>query len=104
MDTKDFDVEIDDLDETEETKKTEAQDWWESVVDWIANHKLICCLSVIGIPILLIWFGAKLFSTTDTVEVEKLPDPTIMDKFDRIPVKETSFTEYEYVLKPEYRD
>ena len=104
MDTKDFDVDLDDLDETEETKKVEAQNWWESVVDWIANHKLICCLSVIGIPILLIWFGAKLFSTTDTVEVEKLPDPTIMDKFDRIPVKETSFTEYEYVLKPEYRD
>ena len=104
MDTKDFDVDLDDLDETEDEKKAEAQDWWEGVVDWIANHKLICCLSVIGIPILLIWFGAKLFSTTDTVEVEKLPDPTIMDKFDRIPVKETSFTEYEYVLKPEYRD
>ena len=95
MDTKDFDVEIDDLNETEDEKKAEAADWWESVVDWIANHKLICCLSVIGIPILLIWFGAKLFSTTDTDEVEKLPDPTIMDKFDRIPAKETSFTEYE---------
>lgn len=101
---KDVDVTIDDLDETESEKKEEAQDWWESVVDWIANHKLICCLSVIGIPIILIWFGAKLFSSTETVEIEKLPDPTIMDKFDKIPVSEISHTTYEYVLKDEYRN
>ena len=94
-------LELEEL-EVEDTKQ-EKKDWWVSVIDWAANHKLICCLSVIGIPIILIWFGAKLFSTTETVEVEKLPDPTILDKYDRIPVAEHSMTEYAYVLKDEYK-
>ena len=77
---------------------------WLKIAQWIGEHKVICIVSLIGLPILLVWLGAKIFSKTNTVTVEKLPDPTIMDKYDRIPVTEHSYIDYEYVLKPEYKN
>ena len=77
---------------------------WDKVVNWIGEHKTLCIVSVIGLPIVLVWIGAKAFSKTNTVEVEKLPDPTIMDRYDRIPKSSTENIEYKYVLKPEFRE
>lgn len=98
--------EEDDIEMDKTIEVTPSTDTWSRITNWIGNHKIACVCSVIGAPILLVWLGAKIFSKTitETVEVEKVPDPTIMDKYDRVPIAEHTYTEYNYVLKDEYRN
>lgn len=98
-DVVDFD---DDLETETEPEKEKSK--FEKALDWAKNHKIASIAGAVGTVVASIFVGGKLFSKTKTVEVEKLPDPTIMDKYDRIPVEEHSYTDYKYVLKPEYRD
>lgn len=84
----------------EETEKSK----YEKALDWAKDHKATVIAGGVGALIASVFVGAKAFSKTNTVEVEKAPDPTIMDKYDRIPVEEHSYTDYKYVLKPEYQD
>ena len=91
-----------DKDDTIQVEKEKSK--FEKALDWARDHKGLAIASVIGAPIALLWIGAKAFSKTETVTVEKLPDPTIMDRYDRIQVEEHSYTDYKYVLKPEYRN
>lgn len=75
---------------------------WDKVMDWVASHKAIVICSVIGLPILAFVLGWKLLSKTTEVEVQ--PEPGLMDRYDAIPVRTMSTTEYEYQLKPEFID
>lgn len=92
----------DELNDTQET--VEDKSWYEKTLDWAKDHKVASIAGVIGGAVISTWIGAKIFSKKTVVEVEKLPDPTIMDKYDLIPVEEHTYTDYKYVLKPEYRD
>lgn len=89
---------------TQETETTEKSSKYEKALDWAKDHKVTVIAGGVGALIGSVFVGAKAFSKTNTVEVEKAPDPTIMDKYDRIPVEEHSYTDYKYVLKPEYQD
>lgn len=82
----------------------EDKSWYDKAIDWARDHKVGAIAGVIGGAVVSTWIGAKAFSKKTVVEVEKLPDPTIMDKYDRIPVEEHTYTDYKYVLKPEYRE
>lgn len=73
---------------------------WDKVCNWIADHKIVVICSVIGLPILAFVLGCKLLSKTTEVEVQ--PEPGLMDRYDAIPVRTMSTTEYEYQLKPEF--
>lgn len=96
------DCEVDDFDLETEPEKEKSK--FEKALDWAREHKIASIAGAVGTVVASVFVGGKLFSKTKTVEVEKLPDPTIMDKYDRIPVEEHSYTDYKYVLKPEYRD
>ena len=98
-------VDIDEIKEvSDEVEETTEKTAYEKVIDWAKDHKTATVIGAIGAVAASVFVGGKIFSKTNTVEVEKLPDPTIMDKYDRIPVEEHSYTDYKYVLKPEYRD
>ena len=94
----------DDYEKDDTIQVSKEKSKFEKALDWAKDHKKAVIASVIGAPIALLWIGAKAFSKTETVTVEKLPDPTIMDRYDRVPVEEHSYTDYKYVLKPEYRN
>ena len=96
-DVDDVDDDIIEVTKSEETK-------FDKVVNWVKNHKAASIAAGVGAFFTSMFIGAKAFSKTKTVEVEKLPDPTIMDKYDRIPVDETTYVNYKYVLKDEYND
>jgi len=85
--------EYDDLDDI----PVKEDNLWDKIVEWIAGHKVLFIVTVIGLPVLLFVLGAKLFSKT--VEVEKLPDPTVMDRFDCVPQDMTTYTTYKFVPK-----
>ena len=107
---KNYDVVDDDLedvvdiDEIESEEETAEKSVFDKAIDWAKDHKVAAIAGAVGTVLGSVFIGAKAFSKTNTVEVEKLPDPTIMDKYDRIPVEEHSYTEYKYVLKDEYND
>jgi len=82
----------------EETEKSK----YEKALDWAKDHKVGVIAGGVGAVIVSVFVGAKAFSKT--TEVEKAPDPTIMDRYDKIPVEEHSYTDYKYVLKPEYQE
>ena len=86
----------DDDEVVEESKLTKVLNWAKK------NKKGLIIGGVAGLVGTLL--GGKLFSKTETKEVIKEPDPTIMDKYDRIPVEEHSFIDYQYVLKDEYKN
>lgn len=94
---------VDDDDDVIEVSRPE-EDKFDKVVNWVKENKVKAALAGVGAFLGSMFLGAKAFSKTKTVEVEKLPDPTIMDKYDRIPVDETTYTNYKYVLKDEYND
>ena len=105
--TDDIDDILDDFEEDdllEETEPEKEKSKFEKAIDWIKDHKAASIAGAAGTVLASLFVGGKLFSKTKTVEVEKLPDPTIMDMYDRIPVEEHSYTDYKYVLKDEYRD
>lgn len=86
--------------DNEEEFEFEPETKWDKVLNWVAAHKVLVCCTVIGLPILAFVLGWKLLSKT--TEVEVLPEPGLMDKYDAIPVRTMSTTEYEYQLKPEF--
>ena len=90
------------VNDTQDT--VEDKSWYDKAIDWARDHKVRAIAGVIGGAVVSTWIGAKAFSKKTVVEVEKLPDPTIMDKYDRVPVEEHTYTDYKYVLKPEYRE
>ena len=91
------DINLDDEDEVIEDEKP-----WKKFLDWIKNHKKEVAIGA-GATTLGLVLG-NVLKKPEIKEVEKLPDPTIMDKYDRIPVEEHTYTDYKYVLKPEYQD
>jgi len=95
-----YDEEVNDTQET----TVEDKSWYEKTLDWARDHKVASIAGVIGGAVISTWIGAKAFSKKTVVEVEKLPDPTIMDKYDKIPVEEHTYIDYKYVLKPEYQE
>lgn len=94
-----YDENVNDTQNTVEDKS-----WYDKAIDWARDHKVGAIAGVIGGAVVSTWIGAKAFSKKTVVEVEKLPDPTIMDKYDRVPVEEHTYTDYKYILKPEYRE
>ena len=97
-------LDIDDIDKIETSEQTVEKSTYEKIIDWASEHKVAAIAGAAGAVIGSVFLGGKLFSKTNTVEVEKLPDPTIMDKYDRVPVEEHSYIDYKYVLKDEYKD
>lgn len=96
---EDYDLNEDVIDnETVEEKKP-----IDKVLDWVKGHKKELIIGSVAGTIGTI-LGAKALSKTEIKEVEVAPDPTIMDKYDRIPVEEHSYVDYKYVLKKEYRE
>lgn len=93
---------IDDVDVVNDTPDTEKRTI-DKVLDWAKDHKKELIVGSVATAIGTI-LGAKCLSKTEIKEVEKLPDPTIMDKYDRVPVEEHAYIDYKYVLKPEYRE
>ena len=87
--------EYDDNDVVEVASVDEPKlDWWTRTLLWAKDHKVIVCCSIIGLPLLAIILGGKIFSKT--IEVEKQPDPTIWDNYDPVPVRSYTTTEFEY--------
>ena len=74
--------------------------WWEKTCHWIYCHKWVAIGTVIGIPVLLFIIGAKCFGKTVVSE----PVDSNLDHYQAIPSKTISTTEYEWELKPEYRN
>lgn len=93
---------IDDVNDVNDTPETEKRTV-DKILDWAKDHKKELIVGSVAGAIGTI-LGAKALSKTEIKEVEKLPDPTIMDKYDRVPVEEHSYIDYKYVLKPEYRE
>lgn len=97
----DFDTEVDEDGVAREVKKEDQEkDWFDSLLDWCGEHKIAVCLSLIGLPLFLIWFGARCFSThtTETEQIE-VKEPTPFDDLTPVPVKTTTTTTYEWVPK-----
>lgn len=92
-------IEVAPIQEDEEFE-FEPETKWDKVLNWVAAHKVLVCCTVIGLPILAFVLGCKIFSKT--VEVEVQPEPGLLDKYDAIPVRTMTTTEYEYQLKPEF--
>lgn len=95
-----YDDNVQDYEINEEGYAVQPKTWYEKGLDWCKEHKLIVCLSVIGLPVIAAFAGAKLFGKTKIVEKE--PDPTIFDRYNQVPVRTMTTTEFEYVLKDEY--
>ena len=79
----------------------EEKSWYDKAIDWAKDHKVGAIAGVIGGAVVSTWIGAKAFSKKTVVEVEKLPDPTIMDKYDRVPVEEHTYTDYKEMISAE---
>ena len=94
------DYEIDDFDEFDD--EPIKLSWYEKAINWAAGHKTAVCASVIGLPILLICLGAKMFSKTETVEVA--PDPSVLERYNLCPKETIATTTYEWILKEESKD
>ena len=92
--------EIEDLEEDAKEEKST----YDKIVDWARDNKGLAIAGAVGTVVISALVGGKIFSKTNVVEKQIMPDPTIMDKYDRVPVKESSYIDYQYVLKPEYRD
>lgn len=86
-----FEEEIDDLDEI----PVHELSLWQRILQFVAEHKILSIVTVIGLPVLMFIIGAKCCSKT----VEKLPDPTLMDKFDLVPKDCMIITNCEFVPK-----
>lgn len=89
-----------DHDEKAEKKETA----YDKAIAWAGNHKAATIAGAVLTTVGAALIGGKIFHKTETRTVIKEPDPTTMDKYDRIPVEEHSFIDYKYVLKPEYRE
>ena len=92
-------VDAETVNDTQETEK--EKDNFDKVSDWVKNHKLAAVAGAAGTLIASVFVGAKAFSKTKVVE--KKPDP-IMEHYDKVPIEEHAYTDYKYVLKPEYQD
>ena len=86
----------------EEETVTEKSGAVDKFLNWLKNHKKEVAIGA-GATTVGIILG-KIFKKPEIKEVEVLPDPTIMDKYDRVPVEEHCYTDFKYVLKPEYRE
>ena len=76
----------------------EEKSLFDTCVDWVKNHKVICILGVIFFPITLIVIGAKLFSTQTTIEIEKeVAPPSCTDGYKKVPVSTYVETHYDWV-------
>lgn len=91
------------VDDFEDDDEVVEENKLTKILNWAKSHKKGLIIGgVAGLVGTLL--GGKLFSKTEIKEVIKEPDPTIMDKYDRIPVEEHSFIDYKYVLKDEHKD
>lgn len=90
--------------EDNDPKAEKKETAYDKAVAWAGDHKAATIAGVVLATVGAALIGGKIFSKTETKTVVKEQDPTIMDKYDRIPVEEHSFIDYKYVLKPEYRD
>ena len=103
-DNKDYvDEYLEDFEDEKDEVEDKEQSTTDKVLDWVKDHKKELAVGTAASLISLL-IGKKLFSKTEIKEVEKLPDPTIMDMYDRIPVEENSYINYKYVLKDEYKE
>ena len=100
-----FDVNepIEDYEDHDE-KEVKEKTAYDKALAWAGDHKAATIAGAVLATVGAALIGGKIFSKTETKTVVKEPDPTIMDKYDRIPVEEHSFVDYKYVLKPEYRE
>ena len=89
-----------DHDEKVEKKETA----YDKALAWAGDHKAATIAGAVLATVGAALIGGKIFSKTETKTVVKEQEPTIMDKYDRVPVEEHSFIDYKYVLKPEYRE
>ena len=103
-DNKDYiDEYLEDFEDEKDEVEDKEQSTTDKALDWVKAHKKELAVGTAASLISLL-IGKKLFSKTEIKEVEKLPDPTIMDMYDRIPVEENSYVNYKYVLKDEYKE
>ena len=95
-------LDLDDKFEDEPEVVTESKSPVDKVLDWIKNHKKEVAIGA-GATTVGIILG-KVFTKPEIKEVEVLPDPTLMDKYDRIPIEEHTYIDYKYILKDEYKE
>lgn len=91
MDTENLNEELDEIPVFNEHELS----LWERILRFVAEHKVLSIVTVIGLPILMFVIGAKCCSKT----VQKLPDPGIMDKFDLVPKDGMIMANFEFVPK-----
>ena len=96
----DIDAEVSDDNRVSEVTDKNETDWFTDLLAWCGEHKAVVICSIVGLPLFLIWFGAKIFSThtVEQVEVEVPAEEPYSDMV-QVPVHTTVTTEYEWVPK-----